>query len=143
MILTLCRECQCTCNTLIMSKLTDRLWNIYWFRTPSNIQDVTFCLPIVSKDDLKSLTLTKVVNCPVAFWRILFFRKILYKLSSKHLRQRLKADFEGGYLNGEWLVLGNQRFPLRVVRLLSICRGELSTIIARVMSKCVWSGWKW
>ena len=24
-----------------------------------------------------------------------------------------------------------------------MCRGELSTVIARLMSKCLWSGWKW
>ena len=40
------------------------------------------------------------------------------------------------------LALGNQRFPVRV-RLLAMCRGELSAVIARLMSKCLWSGWKW
>ena len=24
-----------------------------------------------------------------------------------------------------------------------MCRGELSAVIAQLMSKCVWSGWKW
>ena len=40
------------------------------------------------------------------------------------------------------IVLGNQRFPVRV-RLLAMCRGELSAVIARLMSNCLWSGWKW
>ena len=34
------------------------------------------------------------------------------------------------------LVLGNQRFPVRV-RLLAMCRGELSVVIVRRMSKCL------
>ena len=34
----------------------------------------------------------------------------------------------------EIFVLGNQTFPVRV-RLLAMCRGELSTVIARLMSK--------
>ena len=33
------------------------------------------------------------------------------------------------------LALGNQRFPVRV-RLLAMCRGELSAVIARLMSNC-------
>ena len=32
--------------------------------------------------------------------------------------------------------LGNQMFPVRV-QLLAMCRGELSTVIARLMSKCL------
>ena len=35
--------------------------------------------------------------------------------------------------------LGKQNFPVRV-RLLTICRGELSAVMARLMSKCLWSG---
>ena len=38
--------------------------------------------------------------------------------------------------------LGNQTFPVRV-RLLAMCRGELSVVIARLLSKCLWSRWKW
>ena len=38
--------------------------------------------------------------------------------------------------------LGNQRFPVPV-RLLPMCRGELFPVISRLMSKCLWSGWKW
>ena len=34
-----------------------------------------------------------------------------------------------------------QRFPIRV-RLLAMCRSELSALIALLMSKCIWSGWK-
>ena len=41
------------------------------------------------------------------------------------------------------LAFGSQRFPVRVRRLQAICRGELSAVIARLMSKCLWSGWKW
>ena len=37
------------------------------------------------------------------------------------------------------LALRNQRFPVRV-RLLAICRGELSAVIAQLMSKCLSSG---
>ena len=40
------------------------------------------------------------------------------------------------------LVLVKQRFPVRF-RLLPMCRGELSAVMARLMSKCLWSGWKW
>ena len=40
------------------------------------------------------------------------------------------------------LALRNQEFPVRV-RLLPICRDELSVVITRLMSKCLWSGWKW
>ena len=40
------------------------------------------------------------------------------------------------------VVLGNQKFLVRV-RLLPMCRGELSAVIARLMSKCLWSDWKW
>ena len=35
----------------------------------------------------------------------------------------------------------NQNFLVRV-RLLPMCRGELSVVIARLMSKCLRSGWK-
>ena len=38
--------------------------------------------------------------------------------------------------------LGNQRFSVRV-QLLAMCIGELSAVIARLMSKRLWSGWKW
>ena len=41
------------------------------------------------------------------------------------------------------LAFGSQRFPVRVRRLQAVCRGELSAVIARLMSKCLWSGWKW
>ena len=44
--------------------------------------------------------------------------------------------------SGQRIVLGNQRFPVRV-RLLAMCRGELSAVLARLMSKCLRSGWKW
>ena len=37
--------------------------------------------------------------------------------------------------------LGNQRFPIRV-RLVAMCRGELSAVIAW-LSKCLWSRGKW
>ena len=30
-----------------------------------------------------------------------------------------------------------------LVKLLVMCRGELSAVIAQPMSKCLWSGWKW
>ena len=36
----------------------------------------------------------------------------------------------------------NQKFPARV-RLLAMCRGGLSAATARLMSKYLWSGWKW
>ena len=36
----------------------------------------------------------------------------------------------------------NQRLPVRV-RLLVICRGEPSAVIAWLISKCLWSVWKW
>ena len=39
------------------------------------------------------------------------------------------------------LVLGSQRFPVRV-QALAMCRGEFSAVIPRLMSKCLWSGWK-
>ena len=29
------------------------------------------------------------------------------------------------------------------VRILAMCRGELSAVVAQRMSKCLWSGWKW
>ena len=32
--------------------------------------------------------------------------------------------------------------PVRA-RLPAMCRGELSAVIARLISKCLWSGWKW
>ena len=37
---------------------------------------------------------------------------------------------------------GNQRFPTQV-RLLAMFRGECSAVIAQLISKCLWSGWKW
>ena len=43
---------------------------------------------------------------------------------------------QGAQLSGQQLVLGNQRFPVRV-RLPTMCRGELSAIIAWLMSKCL------
>ena len=39
-------------------------------------------------------------------------------------------------LSGQQLVLGSERFPVRV-RLLAMYRGELSAVIARLMSKCL------
>ena len=33
-------------------------------------------------------------------------------------------------------------FPVRV-RLQPMCRGELPAVITRLMSKCLWSEWKW
>ena len=39
-------------------------------------------------------------------------------------------------------MLGNQRFPGRA-RLPAMCRGELSAVISRLMSKCLWSGREW
>ena len=36
-------------------------------------------------------------------------------------------------------MLGSQRFPVRV-RLLAVCRCELSAVIAWLISKCLWSG---
>ena len=44
-------------------------------------------------------------------------------------------------LSGWRLALGNQRFLVRV-RLLAMCKGELTAIIARLMFKCLWSWWK-
>ena len=38
------------------------------------------------------------------------------------------------YKQRQRLAFGNQRFPVRV-RLLAMCRGELSVVIARLMSK--------
>ena len=40
------------------------------------------------------------------------------------------------------VLVGNQRFPVRI-RLLAMCRGELSAVIARLISQCLWSEWKW
>ena len=40
------------------------------------------------------------------------------------------------------LVVSELRFPVRVW-LLAMCRSELSAVIGRLMSKCLWSGWKW
>ena len=37
---------------------------------------------------------------------------------------------------GQRLALGNQKFPVGV-RLLAMCRGELSAVIAHLMSKCL------
>ena len=39
-------------------------------------------------------------------------------------------------------MLGKQRFPV-LVQLLAVCRGELPTVITRLMSKCLWRVWKW
>ena len=45
-------------------------------------------------------------------------------------------------LSGHRLALGNQMFPVPAW-LLVMCRGELSAVIGRLMSKYLWSGWKW
>ena len=44
-------------------------------------------------------------------------------------------------INSYRLALRNQRFLVRV-RLLAICRGEVSTVIAHLMPKCLRSRWK-
>ena len=44
-------------------------------------------------------------------------------------------SIKGAQLGVQRLVLGNQTFPVQV-RLLAMCRGELSAIIARLMPKC-------
>ena len=41
----------------------------------------------------------------------------------------------GQRLSGQRLALGNQKFPVGS-RLLAMCRGEFSAVIARLMSKC-------
>ena len=38
--------------------------------------------------------------------------------------------------------LRSEGFPVQV-RLLAMCKGELSAMITRLMSKCLWSRWKW
>ena len=43
---------------------------------------------------------------------------------------------KGTQLSGQRLAFGNKRFPVRV-RLLAMCRGELSAVIAWLMSKCM------
>ena len=40
------------------------------------------------------------------------------------------------------LVTGNQMFPVQVW-VLPMCRGELSAVITRLMSKRLYSNWKW
>ena len=42
------------------------------------------------------------------------------------------------------LVVSDLRSETKVqVRLLAMCRSELSAVIARLMSNCLLSGWKW
>ena len=45
-----------------------------------------------------------------------------------------------------WLTLSGLLFiksETKGYRLPAMCRCELSAVIARLMSKCLWSGWKW
>ena len=54
-----------------------------------------------------------------------------------HKKQRKSFGIiKGAQLSGLRLALGNQRFPVRV-RLLAMCRGELSAVIAQLMPKCL------
>ena len=53
---------------------------------------------------------------------------------SLSFRAMLEIYVKGAYLSGQQLALGNQRFPVRVP-LLAMCRGELSVVIAWLMSK--------
>ena len=70
--------------------------------------------------------------------------------SSHHVRrlarwrkgERLSRSFKGAWLSGWRLAPGNQRFSVRV-RLLAVCRGELSAAIAQPQSNCMSSVWKW
>ena len=55
----------------------------------------------------------------------------------KTMPECFKATYpNSAQLSGQRLALGNQRFPVRV-RLLAMCRGELSAVIARLMSNCL------
>ena len=78
------------------------------------------------------------------YWSFTFFtRQILlestvYSIKSYRFRTCSKLTKKPSFLCSEAinrLVLGNQRFPVRV-RLPAMCRGELSAVITRLMSKC-------
>ena len=48
----------------------------------------------------------------------------------------LTAGDKGAQLSGKRFALGSQRFPVRV-QMLAMFRGELTAVIARLMSKCL------
>ena len=70
-------------------------------------------------------------------WIWIQFRCLVCLLRQKCYHKRLKIN-----KCKKRLALGNQGFPFRV-RSLAICRGELSAVIVRLISKCFWSWWKW
>ena len=46
------------------------------------------------------------------------------------------------FLIARSLMVSEYEFPVQV-QLLAMCRGEPSAVIARLLSKCLSSGWKW
>ena len=84
--------------------------------------------------------------CFSLFWRFLSDKNetIFWKSKAKPwnlLNQKFVITFPGGQkiisqalsVSGSWLALGNQSFSVRV-RMLAMCRGEFSAVIARLMS---------
>ena len=56
--------------------------------------------------------------------------------------KKLFTIHKGAQFSTQRLALGNQRFLVRVT-LVAMCRGVASAVIARLISKCRGSGWKW
>ena len=76
-------------------------------------------------------------HCTGGMGNFLLFRGGMIKTSGRVLHGDMsKNEHQGTQLDGQRLALGNQRFLVRV-RLPTMCRGELSAVIARLMSKCL------
>ena len=87
----------------------------------------------------KKIVLWRNFKCQsfLQFIYIQLYNKVFMKLELLLLQsKRLCFMFKDAQLSGQRLALGNQRFPIRV-RLLPMCRGELSAIIAQLMCKCL------
>ena len=56
--------------------------------------------------------------------------------------KKLFTIHKGAQFSTQRLALGNQRFLVRVT-LVAMCRSVASAVIARLISKCRGSGWKW
>ena len=98
-------------------------------------------------------TIYKVANCdkyPIPKTKDIFAKWGggqwgLTKLDLSQFYQQflLSSFFLSFFLSyGYQLELRNQRSQVQVW-LLAMCRGELSPVISRLMSKCLWSRWKW
>ena len=81
--------------------------------------------------------------CWSSSWKIKFHGRMVQHLVMYSTFDILLRNLTQGFQNnGKRLVLRNQRFLVRVW-LQAMCRGELSDVIAWLMSKCMWSEWKW